>query len=319
MPGDAPRPCPGCGSRSRCALGAKSGHELLRCRACGTVFVGWLPSPEAACDYDAYYDESNLTVPAFVDRRLDEIVAGLNGYRRTNRWLDIGCGAGALLHASRRAGWEAEGTEISPAAIESLAAQGDAVHLGDVMTLPLAATSYDVVSLVEVLEHVPHPRAMLERAWELLRPGGILYLTTPHGRGISARLLGLRWSVVAPPEHLQLVSLGGLRRALAEVGFERVVLRTRGVNPHELVRVVRLLRRAGAGSMGGGERVRTSYQLNAALESSRSGVRLKQVANATLGILRLGDSLSVCAVRPRALDQDATDRSSAASSGAQRR
>lgn len=315
--GDAKRACPGCGSCSRRSLGVKSGHELARCRVCATVFVDVLPRQDQAHDYGGYYDDANLTVPAFVDRRLDEIVAGLDGYRRTNRWLDVGCGAGSLLHSAKRAGWEVEGTEISPRPVALLASHGDTVHLGDVMTLELPPGAYDVVTLIEVLEHVPRPRAMLRRVYQLLRPGGIVYLTTPHGHGISARVLALRWSVMGPPEHLQLFSVTGLRQALSDVGLDGADVRTRGVNPYELVHAMRHRREPGGRPMGGSERVSTSYQLNAALERSRPGVRVKLVSNAVLGALRLGDSLTAQAIRPE-LDQRASDRNRPASSGAQR-
>ena len=61
-----------------------------------------------------------------------------------------------------------------------------------------------MVSLVEVVEHVDDPAAVVQAARHLIRPGGAMYITTPHGRGVSARLLRSGWSAVAPPEHLQL-------------------------------------------------------------------------------------------------------------------
>jgi 2-polyprenyl-3-methyl-5-hydroxy-6-metoxy-1,4-benzoquinol methylase len=228
---------------------------------------------------------------------LDEIVGGVERYRRSGRWLDIGCGAGSLIRAAARAGWAVEGTEISPAPVTLLRAEGHAVHLGDLMTLELLTGAYDVATLIEVLEHVPQPLALLRRAFELLRPGGVLYLTTPHGRGISSRLLGMRWSVVSPPEHLQLFSVVGLCTALDAAGFATHNARTRGVNPYELVRAARRRDGEGAKAMEASERVQTSYQLNAALLSRSSGLLVKRAANAALAALRLGDSLTCHAVR----------------------
>jgi 2-polyprenyl-3-methyl-5-hydroxy-6-metoxy-1,4-benzoquinol methylase len=61
--------------------------------------------------------------------------------------------------------------------------------------------------MVEVLEHAREPRTLIRAARQLLRPGGSFYVTTPHARGLSERLLGMKWSVVSPPEHLQLFSI----------------------------------------------------------------------------------------------------------------
>ena len=41
----------------------------------------------------------------------------------------------------------------------------------------------------------------------MLRPGGLFWTTTPHARGLSARVLGLKWRCIWPPEHLQLFSV----------------------------------------------------------------------------------------------------------------
>lgn len=297
MPVDGERPCPGCGSAKRRWLGGKGGHALVRCGACATVFATVSPLEDAAQDYDAYYHHANLTVPDFVDRRLDEIVAGMARFRRTGRWLDVGCGAGSLVRAAARAGWEVEGIEIAPAPVAILTSEGYDVSLGDVTALPLKPGTYDVVTLIEVLEHLPDPLAVLRRAHALLRAGGALYLTTPHARGLSGRLLGLHWSTLAPPEHLQLFSLSGLRAATLRAGFARCDLRTRGANPYELLAALRRRADPQAAPVTGTERVQAAYRLNAALLSRRTGAGAKRALNATLNALGLGDSLTCHAVR----------------------
>lgn len=175
------RACPACESRSAMAIGPNEGFGIKRCTSCATLFVDRLLSQDQALDYDAHYHSGNLTVPEFVDRRLDEIVAGLEDFRRTSRSIDVGCGAGSLLRAVAQAGWRAEGTEVSAAPLEMLRGDGFDVMLGDLIELELERGAYDVVSLVEVIEHVPDPRALMRRAAELLRPGGVV-----SGLGVSS-------------------------------------------------------------------------------------------------------------------------------------
>jgi 2-polyprenyl-3-methyl-5-hydroxy-6-metoxy-1,4-benzoquinol methylase len=122
------------------------------------------------------------------------------------------------MRAARTGGWTVVGTEVAQGAAEAVRSEGFDVHLGELAEVDLDEESFDVISLVEVLEHVNDPAGLIHDAKRLLRPGGAVYVTTPHGRGISARVLGDRWSAVAPPEHLQIFSVRGLETALARAG-----------------------------------------------------------------------------------------------------
>ena len=292
----ASRPCPGClaqESRPFCVVG---GIQLRSCRSCATVFTASLPSASESYDYQSYYHDGNLAVPAFVEQRLQQIVATFDDRRRSNRWLDVGCGAGALMHAARSRGWDVMGTEVAAQPAERLRSEGLDVLLGDLPSLDLPGSAFDVVSLIEVLEHLPDPDAQLRACAAALRPGGALYLTTPHARGLSGRLLGDRWTIVAPPEHLQLYSVAGLRAALARLGLVESTLRTEGADPRALVAAVRPGRGPDSETPGG--RVARAYRLNESLTAHRTGTMAKRVVNAMLSATRLGDALKLVAERP---------------------
>ncbi|MGH2951356.1 MAG: class I SAM-dependent methyltransferase [Solirubrobacterales bacterium] len=294
MPVTEARPCPGCrGAESR-DVGEAGAFRLRVCRRCKTLFTARLPMVEEATDYGGYYHAGNLEVPDFVQRQLERLVSSLDGDRRLNRWLDVGCGAGTLMDAARAKGWLATGTEVGEGAADAVRARGFEVGVGELGELDLPDAGFDVVSMVEVLEHVRDPHALLVPARRLLRPGGVLYITTPHGRGISGRVLGASWSVVGPPEHLQLFSGRGLRAALDSSGLVVRTLRTEAVNPTELVQALR----SRTPAPKPGSRVESSYRLNASLSSSRAGRAIKRAANAALNVTRLGDSIKLVAERP---------------------
>src|SRR3954464_6472857 len=282
----ANRPCPACSDARGEPAGAENGFELTRCARCGTLFTVRLPDPGEAEDYDAYYHEGNLRTPSFVDRRLDALVARMDRHRRTGRWLDVGFGAGTLLRAGARRGWAMTGTEASERALEAGTDSGFDVRADSLAELE--PDSFDVVTALEVLEHVPAPAVLLQEARCLLRPGGVLYLTTPHARGLSGRCLGPRWSVVCPPEHLQLFSIAGLRALCAAAGMRVRELHAHGPNPYELAGALRQ-----RGKVTGDERVAGSYRLNEALTRGRTRALAKELANGVLSITRLGDTLKL--------------------------
>jgi SAM-dependent methyltransferase len=296
--GRQPRRCPACGSEAGVARGRKGEFDMLGCGDCQTIYVAALPGAGESADYEGYYGEENLILPDFIDRRLDEIVAGFEPYRRAGRLLDVGCGAGTFLRAAKRAGWEAVGVEVSATAVEHNRAAGFEVFAGELEAARYPEGHFDVVVASEVLEHVAGPRAMLREILRVLRPGGLLWATTPNGRGLSARALGLGWSAVCPPEHLHLFSRAALRSLLEAEGFGRVRVVTEGVNPFEILSSLRRGRATPpAHASAGAERVRRGYELNAFLSEGGSRRLIKSFANGVLRLCRLGDSLKARAER----------------------
>jgi SAM-dependent methyltransferase len=153
---------------------------------------------------------------------------------------------------------------------------------------------FDVVLASELLEHLYDPDVFLREILRITRPGGLFWATTPHGRGVSARILGTDWSVIHPPEHLQLFSVRGMRTMLDRVGFHGSRIDTHGTDPLEIVRVLkRRVKRGGEETPV--HRVNALQPLNRAFVERRSARAAKSMINAALNAARLGDSLKVFA------------------------
>ena len=151
----------------------------LRCPTCGILTTTWKFEQESEI-YNIYkeYSYSSDTawnIPEATYYSLKNIVLAMERYRKLNRWLDVGCGAGALLKVLTRLNWFAEGTELSTVAVQRLSAQGFTVYHGKLSQLNLNPSSYDVVSMIELVEHLFNPLEDLLIVSRLLRPGGILF------------------------------------------------------------------------------------------------------------------------------------------------
>lgn len=295
------RSCPVCNSAQSRGRGNKGYFEIWACRRCGSWYTSALPDTESEQDYDDYYPDINLTTPEFISRRLDEIVATFDKFRNSNRLLDVGFGAGDLLRAAARAGWDAEGVEVSRPAVENAVRSGLNVHHGELAKMQFPDDYFDVVTAVEVLEHVPEPSQLCHEIARIVRPGGLFWATTPHSRGLSARLLGTHWSVVSPPEHLQLFSTRGAKLLLAEAGFRRIALATHAANPYEILHTLRSRRSPSISDSDRDEanafsRNTSGFQLNERLSVNSRLLFLKRVINGALNVGRLGDSLKIHAV-----------------------
>jgi SAM-dependent methyltransferase len=310
------RACPCCGTRTSRYLGDKYNWQWRECAFCHAVFSASLPAQEESdVFYDAYYrgEGAVLDTPPFVRARLRTQVAGMETLRRHNRFLDVGCGVGALVKEAQALGWQAEGTEVASGAVDYARARGLSIHQGTLDRIDLEEGGYDIVAALEVIEHVPDPRQFVRQAMRLLRPGGLLWMTTPNGASLTRRVLGLRWHVVAP-EHLQLLTPRSIRWIGRNQGLARRDLRllTHGINPFEIAHQIRLGRAmtssdtpesaegdsetsSNAGHDAGG--VPNAIDLN---ERFSSGPRklAKEALNATLNAARWGESLKIFASKP---------------------
>lgn len=222
--------CPLCADPMRRRLVTKNGCEVVRCRGCGLVYVWPQPAREAlealysSGEYHAEVDEAERR--RTFARRLREIetLAPARG-----RLLDIGCSKGYFLEAAQASGWQATGVEVNRHAIEAAQARGLDVRHGGLAEQAFEAACFDAIALFDVLEHADDPRALLAGCRRLLRPGGLLAVTTPDVGGLVPRVTyGLfaltlgAWGHPTPPGHLVEFSRRTLRRALGETGFEVV-------------------------------------------------------------------------------------------------
>ena len=296
------RACVACGSSKTRPLGVKNEFEIVSCRDCGSVYTPYSPWYSSAFFYTGFYlSAEELSPPAFINTRLEEITAQFSPYRQNNRLLDIGCGAGNLLQAARKNGWNAQGLDVSAGAVKHVRSLGFEVFKGELLDAGFPPEHFDVVTAAELLEHLFDPEPLLHEVARILRPGGLFWMTTPHARGLSGRLLGLKWSCVWPPEHLQLFSVRGLTKLLRNAGFRRLRINTTGGNPIEIFNTMGSAKSASKTVdqpfAQHFDRVTTSYQLNEAMMKSRSRRVLKNTVNGLLNLSRLGDSLKVFAVK----------------------
>lgn len=292
-------PCLCCESIDYETVGEKNNHTIKICKKCKTLSANSQTSN--FFDYDDYYSEGNLEIPSFVLERLAEIVAEFAAFRKTNRLLDVGCGAGSILKAAADVGWQAEGLEVSASSVEFLKNNGFKVFHGQLEEAAFPDNHFDVITAAEIIEHIHDPQKILNESFRILRPGGLFWGTTPNGQGLSSKILGSEWSCVAPPEHLQLFSIKGLKIMLKRAGFRRIEIKTHGINPFEIIEGVKQSMKSKIGKKdalsNGINRVQTSYELNDAFTASSWRKNVKGLLNEALNLARVGDSLKIKAVK----------------------
>ena len=280
-------PCPLCRADGAAPLFEKDGFAFERCRECGLATRG---GAEAAPSYHDYFPSITQTLPPLTRRRYEDLLARLAPYRRTGRFLDVGCGGGYLVETARDLGWTAEGTEVSQAAAQFGHAKGLTIHVGVIADAKLPSSAFDVITMMEVIEHVPAPVALLAECAELLRPGGALYLTTPNWGSLSRHLLGARWSPIGR-DHVVYFTPRHMRRALEGAGLTPRRVTTANIQPHEILSRFRRADRVAPqqASMERTMELRETVESNALLRLTKSAV------NALLAATGTGDTIRALA------------------------
>lgn len=131
----------------------------------------------------------------------------------SSKVLDMGCGAGFLTHELSKAGHEVVGVDLSEDSLRiarKLDASGRIHYLSaDVTAVPLEAGSFDAVCAMDLLEHVEKPRAVVQEASRLLKPGGLFFFHTFNRTFLSWLVVikGVEWCVKNAPPDMHILRL----------------------------------------------------------------------------------------------------------------
>lgn len=206
-------PCSFCKNDSAKILLSKQDFQIVKCSDCGFVYV----NPRVADEelpaiyqhnyfknreygYMGYEQEKTLRLKNF-ERWLQDAAAYLPA-RQTIQALDVGAAAGYCLQVMQAKGWKAAGLELDPDMCKQATAAGYTVY-----NTPLedfnSEIKYDLITLFDVIEHIPGIDAAFAKLNSLLADDGIVLLVTPNHDSMQRKLFGKKWFQYKPIEHIQ--------------------------------------------------------------------------------------------------------------------
>lgn len=235
------RRCPVCGGDGRAAGRTVSFAEapsaaIYRCAGCGYLWILRDRFSTASRTRELEI-RGRTTTSAWVLERLPEEIKR----RRDVRVLDIGCWDGSLL-GGLPTDWRRVGVEPNPQAAETARGRGLEVVDAPMETATLPTGGFDLVLMMDVLEHLSEPVAALRKAAGWLAPGGRLFAVTGNGTGFAARLYGGRWYYLNYPDHVGCFGTKSIRLALREVALDVQSLRMDAHETAHLAETVRKIR-----------------------------------------------------------------------------
>lgn len=217
----------------------KNGYDVYTCPSCGLKSTK-LTVPYAQFVKEFYsagyftgvssrgaYSNYGADKP-YITRTMRKFIAALkasDGSLATTapRLLDIGCAYGYFVELAIRAGYDAYGIDPSThAAAKAKARLNGRIAEGTIGSVKFPGNHFDVITMLDVVEHLSDPRADLRRAAQLLAPDGRILIATGDTESLAARLLGRRWSFYHPPQHLYFFNKATMTTLLDQSGFTPV-------------------------------------------------------------------------------------------------
>lgn len=204
--------------------------DIFECPHCHLLFTDPRPAPSKISAYyeskEYYSHQENKSgfIPKIYEAvkkvNLQHKVSLALGDLPVGHLLDIGCGVGDFLIQAKQAGWTVQGIEPSQQA-RTIASQRSNLHpLMPSEAHTLADTSFDVITLWHVLEHIDDLHAQISDFVRLLKPGGRLVLALPNFKSFDAHYYGAKWAAWDVPRHLNHFCQESLLDILTPSGFQ---------------------------------------------------------------------------------------------------
>ena len=177
--------CPVCGGNKFNSLEKFAHAHLVKCSSCEMVFSE--EKPDQADIVEFYSDGYDLTryFSPITEKRYLELLEEFEKFRKTGQLLDVGCGFGFFIETAKQQGWDVTGVEITDDAVKACTSKGLRMHHGTLETAHFQDEMFDVIVLIETIEHVIQPEKLIKEIHRVLRPGGLVYLSTPNFNAIN--------------------------------------------------------------------------------------------------------------------------------------
>jgi SAM-dependent methyltransferase len=232
--------CPiGCGSMLVSSDIVTEEGLLLKCAECGQLI--------SQCSEERYlssmegFDIPKGTSPQgksivrslrLYQKRLKKIERIYGRHPRDIRLLDVGCSIGSFLAFAQEREYIVTGVEPAAMAVKTAIGQGLNVKHGFLQDLNLPGNYYDAITLFEVIEHLKEPLGLLRECRRILKPGGIMVISTGNTSSWTVKFMKQRWDYfdIRHGGHISFFNPMSFSKISKKAGFDVIRLETRRVS-----------------------------------------------------------------------------------------
>ncbi len=275
--------CPTCGNRDRRPLFQKGPFSYHRCDTCGLAYLDpRLSDDELAYLYGqgrgrfttefVYIPTAETRKETIYRRKLGEVERLSEG----RRLLDFGSSAGYFVQLASESGWDADGLEINPFCVawarEELGLK--TIHEGDLSECGFEDGQFDVITMWDVLEHIPDPLPVLQAMRPLLTDSGIIVFETSHFDCFETDFLQVENTNLTPDFHLMHFTRSSIEHLAARAGLKVMEQSSFGLDVAHILRYFRIEKNVSADMP-----VELVNALQVEIDNSGRGCYLRAVLN----------------------------------------
>ncbi len=225
--------CPVCRNVEFVSYLKVNDFNLIRCKKCKLGITHPFPSTEQSlqANLETYNSEQRiqlyLTKIDYFKKRYRKYLQNIRNYKPQGKLLDVGCNIGLFLVTAKEEGFEATGIELNKECADYGVKNFELDIVNDYLeNRGFQDGTFDIVTMFDVLEHIPDMRNALGEVRRVLKKDGLLVVQLPNLDSIMARITGSNWVWLTTPDHLYHFNPKNLSEFLLSNGFRIKYLRT---------------------------------------------------------------------------------------------
>jgi len=229
--------CPICAAHGLSFLQVKDCNRRIspkiflyhKCTLCGFIYLVNVPEDLGAYYPNIYYDIPKDRESLLASNAHDQYKLGIvQQFIKKGRLLEIGPAFGSFSCTAKQAGFDVEVIEMDERCCHFIQTKLGikAVQANNPIEALIGLSAYDVITLWQVIEHLPEPFLVLKAIVDKLLPGGTLVISTPNPAAFQFWIMGRFWAHLDAPRHLTLIPSDLLIDQMKAMGLECVLLTT---------------------------------------------------------------------------------------------
>lgn len=234
-------PCPLCNSNTFKKMYPKIYPRLVQCQKCNLIYT----NPRLKNQYlrklysSDYYNNNISDIVGYQNYQVDELqirqtfkkrLTNINSLCKHGELLDIGCAMGFFMDEAKKQNWQVSGIDISKyAANHAKKSLGLHVDISSLQQTTLPQNKFDLITMWDVIEHLPNPKTALVKLHSALKKNGLLVFSTPNVGSLPAMVTKSKWiGYKLSDEHLTYFSSLTINKLCRDSGFKIIKMHSIG-------------------------------------------------------------------------------------------